>query len=84
VDDSTRHAEVIGELRGLGQKIDSHIANSDKVHGRQDSAISGNTKDINKLKDFQSRTKGVGVAAVAFGTVLAAIGGVVAWAKEIF
>ena len=79
-----RHAEVIGELRGLGQKIDSHIVTSDKVDARQDAAISENRQSIGKLKDFQANTKGVALAVTIGATVLAAIGTAVAKVKDMF
>ena len=83
MDDLERHGEVMGELKGLGQKIDSHISTTEKVHRRHEKGIAENATEIGNLKDFQSRTKGVALAATIGATLLAGIAGVVAKAKEL-
>ena len=84
MDDQGRHEQVAGALGRIEQKVDGYAANTDRLLHRHEEAISENRKSIGKLQEFQSRTKGVALAATIGATVLAAIGTVVAKARELF
>ena len=79
-----RHDQISGALGRVEQKIDGYAASTDRLLHRHEEAISDNRKSIGKLQEFQSRTKGVALAATIGATILAAIGTVVARAKELF
>ena len=83
MDDQAPH-EIGGALGRIEQKIDGYAASTDRLLHRHEEAISDNRKSIGKLQEFQSRTKGVALAATIGATILAAIGTVVARAKELF
>ena len=79
-----RHDQISGALGRVEQKIDGYAESTDRLLHRHEEAISDNRKSIGKLQEFQSRTKGVALAATIGATILAAIGTVVARAKELF
>ena len=79
-----RHDQISGALGRVEQKIDGYAASTDRLLHRHEEAISDNRKSIGKLQEFQSRTKGVALAATIGATILAGIATVVARAKELF
>ena len=79
-DQDERHGEIMGSLGRIEQKAD----HAHEVLHRHETVIETVTEDIGELRDSVSKGKGIAIAAVTGATILAAIGGIVAKAKEIF
>ena len=71
MDDLERHGEVMGALGRIDQKLDSH-GNTLKTHG----------EDIDDLKNYKAKSKGIALAATIGTATLAAMVAIVAKARE--
>jgi len=78
--DSDRHAEVVGGLNRIGQKLDDYIVNSNKILDRHEADIKVVTGDVSVLQHRWSRARGVLIAV----TGIAALGAAIAKAKALF